>query len=304
MLLDDKYLRALCVVVLLHAASAGASPPDAQEFDVDSQHFSGADSVPRPGSSEGVVSREKEMIDPLSVYEDKSVRFTGGEYTDEEFHYRLMKPACAKADIKYPLVIFLHGAGERGLDNHIQLAYFPAQMAQPDYRQQFPCFVLAPQCRADHKWMNADWTLPVDPTMSADPTEHMSLVMQIIDTTLRDEAIDRNRIYLTGLSMGAFGAFDLAIRRADWFAAIAPICGAVDPTKVNVLTDKPIWIVHGDADNVVPVERSRSAVRALTAIGNKPVYVELPGIGHNSWTPAYADTNGLIPWMFRQNRGE
>ena len=138
--------------------------------------------------------------------------------------------------------------------------------------------------------------------MPENPSEQMQTVMQMIETTLKDEAIDPDRVYLTGLSMGGFGSFDLAIRHPDLFAAIAPICGAADPTKVSVLKDTPLWIVHGSDDNVVLPDRSRSAVKALTDAGGHPIYVELPGVGHNSWTPAYADNDGLVPWLFRQRR--
>lgn len=245
-----------------------------------------------------------EPVDPLHVYEDRTLTFTGGEYTNEEFHYRLMKPNVIEAGKKYPLVVFLHGAGERGDDNQKQLAYLPTLMAQRRYRERFPCFVLAPQCRDEHKWMNADWTIPEDPAMPENPSEQIQAVMQMIETTLRDEAVDPDRVYLTGLSMGGFGAFDLGIRRPDWFAAIAAVCGAADPARLGLLKDKPMWIVHGSDDTVVLPDRSRSAVQALIDAGGRPVYVELPGVGHNSWTPAYNDNDGLIPWMFRQRRIE
>ena len=241
-------------------------------------------------------------VDPTHVYVDKSIQFTGGEYTDEEFHYRLMKPVTVDPEMTYPLVVFLHGAGERGNDNQKQLAYFPTQMAQPRYRERFPCFVLAPQCRDDHKWMNSDWAVPSDPIMQETPSEQMQTVMQMIQVTLKDEAIDPNRVYLTGLSMGGFGSFDLGIRHPDWFAAIAPICGAADPTKLSVLKEQPLWIVHGGSDSVVLPDRSRSAVKALSDAGGSPRYMELPGVGHNSWAPAYTDNDGLVPWLFRQRR--
>ena len=250
----------------------------------------------------GYEPDDAQKVDPTTVYEDKSISFTGGEYKDEEFHYRLMKPANLKADTKYPLVIFLHGAGERGSDNQKQLTYFPTQMAQPRYRERFPCFVLAPQCRDDHKWMNSDWTVPADPKMQENPSEQTQTVMQMIESTLKNEAIDPDRVYLTGLSMGGFGSFDLGIRHPDWFAAIAPICGAADPAKVGAIKDIPVWIVHGSDDTVVLPDRSRSAFNVLKEAGGDPVYVELPGVGHNSWTPAYEDNDGLVPWMFRQRR--
>jgi predicted peptidase len=130
----------------------------------------------------------------------------------------------------------------------------------------------------------------------------MEAVIEAFEQTLREEQVDRDRVYLTGLSMGGFGSFDLGARHPDWFAAVAPICGAADPTKVGALKDLPVWVVHGDQDEAVPVDRSRSAVKVLREAGGHPIYVELPGVGHNSWTPGYEDNDGLVPWMFRQRR--
>ena len=244
------------------------------------------------------------QVDQLAVYEDKTVRITAGEYTDEEFHYRLMKPATIVPDQKYPLVIFLHGAGERGNDNTNQLQYFPTQMAQPRWRERFPCYVLAPQCRTDRKWVDVDWSKPDDPNTPDEPSPQMQYAIEAFEQTLRDEQIDGDRVYLTGLSMGGFGSFDLGARHPDWFAAVAPICGAADLTKVAALKDLPVWVAHGDDDEAVPVDRSRNAVQALREAGGHPIYIEMPGVGHNSWTPSYEDNDGLVPWMFRQRRGK
>lgn len=241
-------------------------------------------------------------VEATEVYGDKSIRFTGGDYKDQEIHYRLMKPAVIEKDEKYPLVIFLHGAGERGTDNALQLLYFPTQMAQPHMRDRFPCYVLAPQCHPERKWMEVDWSSKSDPQMPESPSAELQAVMQMIEQTLKEDQIDPSRVYLTGLSMGGFGSFDLATRHPEWFAAVAPICGAADPAKVATIKDLPVWVVHGDADQTVPVERSRSAVKALRDAGGQPIYVEMPGVGHNSWNPAYQDNDGLVPWLFRQQR--
>ncbi len=244
----------------------------------------------------------EDAVDPVTVFEEKSIRFTGEEYKDEAFQYRLMKPPKVEKGKQYPLVIFLHGAGERGQDNKLQLLYFPTQMAQPTWRNKFPCYVLAPQCRNDKRWVEVDWSSPHDPTMPESPGGQLQAVMKMIETTLAEEQVDRSRVYLTGLSMGGFGSFDLAIRKPDWFAAVAPICGGADTTRISAIKDLPAWIIHGDKDSVVPVERSRSAVAALKAAGAEPKYQELPGVDHNSWTPGYSDENGVIPWMFQQKK--
>jgi predicted peptidase len=248
----------------------------------------------------GGTQLEQTKVEAADAYAEKSIVFTGGEYRDETFRYRLLKPLTT--DQPLPLVVFLHGAGERGTDNRLQLLYLPDQLAQPRWRQRFPCYVLAPQCRPDRKWMNVDWSAPGDPEMPKDPSDQLQVVLQMIQKTIAEEQIDRSRIYLTGLSMGGFGSFDLAIRHPDLFAAVAPICGAADPSQVGRLKDHPLWIVHGDQDQAVPVERSRSAAAALRKAGGNPTYVELPGVGHNSWNPAYNDEDGLLPWLFRQRR--
>ncbi len=252
--------------------------------------------------------QDSKGADPVSkpkltdLYQDQTISFTGGEYKDETFHYRLMRPEVVEAGKTYPLIIFLHGAGERGTDNELQLLYFPAQMAEEKWRKKYPCFILAPQCRPDRKWMEVDWASPNDPVTPGEVSEQSLAVEQMIQKTLKEEAVDRSRVYLTGLSMGGFGSFDLGARHPEWFAAVAPICGAADPKKVTALRNVPVYIVHGDSDTFVPVARSRSAVKALKDAGASPVYKELPGVGHNSWTPGYSDEEGLVPWMFAQKK--
>jgi len=250
--------------------------------------------------SKGTTAVSKPKL--TDIYEDRTISFTGGEYQNETFHYRLMSPEVVEPGKTYPLVIFLHGAGERGIDNELQLLYFPTQMAEEKWRKKFPCFLLAPQCRPDRKWMEVDWASPNDPVTPAEVSEQSLAVEQMIQKTLKEEPVDRSRVYLTGLSMGGFGSFDLGARHPDWFAAVAPICGAADPKRMAALKDVPVFIVHGDGDTVVPVERSRSAVKALKAAGADPIYKELPGVGHNSWTPGYSDEEGLVPWMFSQKK--
>lgn len=248
----------------------------------------------------GRAPEDSQAVNAADAFESRSVQVTAGEYEHEEFRYRLLKPTQPEPGKQYPLVVFLHGAGERGIDNEKQLLYLPAQLAQPPWRSRFPCFVLAPQCRPDRKWLEVDWSAPTDPVMPDEPTPQIQAVIRMIEQTLESEPVDRRRIYLTGLSMGGFGTFDLAIRRPELFAALAPVCGAADVTRIAALSSTPVWLVHGDDDKVVPVERSRAAFHALRSAGADPVYVELPGIGHNSWTPGYEDYDGLLPWLFRQ----
>ena len=198
--------------------------------------------------------------------------------------------------------MFLHGAGERGHDNAKQLFYFPEQMAQPRWRQSFPCYVLAPQCASGKRWVEVDWSQKDTHTAPETPDDQMKVTISLIEKTMAEEHIDPKRVYLTGLSMGGYGSWDLACRHPELFAAVAPICGGADNRKVAAMKSLPVWVAHGDADRAVPVGRSRNAVAALKEAGGAPVYVEYPGVGHNSWTPSYSDYDGLVPWLFRQRK--
>jgi predicted peptidase len=235
--------------------------------------------------------------DPFQV---KSIRYTGGPYDDEKFEYRLLTPTKLEAGKKYPLVVFLHGAGERGTDNKIQLKYLPQPMATSSLQSAFPCFLLAPQCRSGKQWVNVPWGDKQSTPMDETPSHQLSIVVEMIKLTLAEQAVDRRRVYLTGLSMGGYGAWELAARYPDQFAAVAPICGGGDEHQAAKLT-MPIWAFHGDQDRAVPVGRTRGMVKAIRQAGNNKVkYSEFSGVGHNSWLNAYRVDSGLLEWMFRQ----
>jgi len=133
------------------------------------------------------------------------------------------------------------------------------------------------------------------------PTTDLLAAVAAIQAVSSREAVDPARIYLTGLSMGGYGTWDLAVRQPERFAAILPICGGGDETTAPRLAGMPIWCFHGDADTVVPVKRSRTMIAAVRAAGGSPKYSELPGLGHDSWTPAYRDP-AVLDWLFRQQR--
>ena len=233
-------------------------------------------------------------VDVKKAYEEQSVTFTGGDYKDEVFKYRLLKPAKMEPGKKYPVVLFLHGAGERGGDNANQLKYLPEQMAQTEWQEKYPCFLIAPQCRADGNtwWVGRD--------AENDPGEQLKVVLKILDKVLQENPVDEQRLYLTGLSMGGYGSWELGMRMPERFAAIVPICGGGDTSRADRLVGVPLWAFHGDADDAVPVEQSRSMIEAIKKAGGEPKYTEMKGVEHDSWTPAYSDPKGVIPWMFEQ----
>jgi len=215
--------------------------------------------------------------------------------------YRLMSPAHMVPGERYPLVIFLHGAGERGDDNARQLKYLPEVLAREENRRRYPCFVVAPQCPTGRQWIEVPFgeieSRPITTSGTA-----LRMLRAVGSDVIANHPIDDARIYLTGLSMGGFGCWYLAAFTADTTAAVAPICGGGDESAAAALKDTPIWAVHGALDDAVPVERSRNMIAAIRAAGGAPKYTELPDVGHDSWTPAYEPSFGLLDWLFEQRR--
>ena len=216
--------------------------------------------------------------------------------------YRLLIPKGYDAQKKYPLVLFLHGAGERGTDNSAQLKHGAGAFASDAAQEKFPCFVMAPQCPPDQKWADIDWASD-NPTLPAKVSAPMALVLAALESLQKEFKIDADRLYLTGLSMGGFGTWDLITRFPERFAAAVPICGGGDKTKVASAKNVPIWAFHGELDGVVKLPRTTDLTSALIAAGGKPLFTLYPTVGHDSWTGAYTEP-GLLPWIFAQRRGQ
>lgn len=235
----------------------------------------------------------------LQEFDARSIKYTGGDYQNEMFEYRLLKPKQVEQGKLYPLVLFLHGAGERGTDNIKQLLYLPQWLAEPANREKYPCYLIAPQCREGKRWAEVDWSkLDADPMPALG--DQMTVAISAMNEVTKQFPVDKKRVYLTGLSMGGYGSWDLAMRYPERFAAVAPVCGGGDESQAERLKDVPVWAWHGDADKAVPVERSRRMIAAIRAAGGKPKYTELEGVGHNSWNQAYHGPENLLPWLFEQ----
>lgn len=214
--------------------------------------------------------------------------------------YRLMQPRNIDEGEKYPLVIFYHGAGERGNDNTKQLVHGMADFASEANRRQYPCFVVAPQCPDGQQWVDTPWTLDAH-TMPRHPAPAMQLSLDLLDKLQTEFSIDPARIYVTGLSMGGFGVWDAIQRRPNLFAAAAPVCGGGDVALAKSIAAIPLWAFHGDKDTVVKPRRSRDMIAALKAAGGSPRLTEYPGVGHNSWAATYRDPE-LHAWLFAQKK--
>lgn len=222
-------------------------------------------------------------------------QFRSGENT---LPYRLMTPANPKPGQKYPLVIFLHGAGERGNDNNVQLVHGVKEFANANAREKFPCFLIAPQCPTGKRWVEVDWSAKQH-DMPPKPSEPLNWLLALLEQMKKEKPIDTDRIYVTGLSMGGFGTWDLLSRHAEMIAAAVPVCGGGDETKAPVMKGVPIWVFHGAKDTAVIPARSRNMVEAVKKAGGTIKYTEYPEVGHDSWNKAYADPE-LLPWLFAQ----
>jgi predicted peptidase len=222
-------------------------------------------------------------------------------FTDKDgktLQYRLLKPENYDPQTKYPLVLFLHGAGERGKDNDKQLVHGVAEFAKAESRKKHPCFLIAPQCPTGAGWSDF---MAKKGAPSKDQSEPGRLAVELVESIQKEYSIDPNRLYITGLSMGGYGTWDIITRHPDMFAAAVPICGGGDPTKVEKIAKMPIWVFHGADDNVVKPERSREMVEAIKKAGGDAKYTEYPKVGHNSWVKAYQDAD-MVAWMFEQKR--
>lgn len=243
-----------------------------------------------------VTSSDQESTDPVKLFEPRQFASDDGQV----LNYRLLKPKDFKSTSIYPLVIFLHGAGERGDDNKAQLVHGMKEFCKPQWREKFPCYVLAPQCPKEQKWADIDWTKP-GVELPSKISRSLEITLQVVDQMIENATIDKERIYITGLSMGGYGTWDALVRRPDFFAAALPICGGGDPNTAAQIKHIPIACFHGSNDTAVTPDKSRKMIEALRQSGSKPVYVEYPGVGHDSWTQTYADEDN-IQWLFDQRR--
>ena len=230
-----------------------------------------------------------------------AVRMTEAK-TWRGFNYRFHAPAKVEPGKTYPLVLLLHGAGERGTDNVAQLKWGADEIVSWFKSKGEEFYFVAGQVPAGRRWVEVDWSA-VDHAMPREPSESMAKLMALVEDLFAHAAVDRSRVYVTGVSMGGYGTWDLACRRPEWFAAALPICGGGDPHQAWRIRDLPIWAFHGDADTAVPVRRSRAMTAALWAIDGKIRYREYPGAGHNVWSATYADRT-VLDWFFGRRKSD
>lgn len=240
---------------------------------------------------------------PETGFLDRIVTVAGTSYK-----YQVYVPENWSPKQKWPVILFLHGSGERGNDGLQQIGVGIGAAIRKE-RSRFPAIVVMPQCAKDTWWLQQ---------------QAEAVVLASLTAATKEFHGDANRTYLTGLSMGGYGSWYLAAKYPGKFAAIAPICGGVvlpehvratqpeivklalpdDPKSYQQVAEKigktPVWIFHGAEDPTVSVEESRRMNAALKAAGGDVKYTEYPGVAHDSWNKAYAEPE-LTTWMFSKS---
>lgn len=233
-----------------------------------------------------------------------SSKFSVNKYINDKGDTLLYRQLFPDADTlrRFPLVIFLHGSGERGNDNEAQLKWGVMNFASDENMMRYPAFVIAPQCPSNVSWANLNrGGGGTQVSLQPNPTKPMQLLIELIGQLKKTLRVDTTRIYITGLSMGGFGTYDAIMRYPKLFAAAVPVCGGGDVSKAASIAHIPIWIYHGAEDPSVSPIYSLEMLQALTKAGAHPGFTQYPEVGHFSWLGAYSDTM-MMEWLFRQRK--
>ncbi len=226
-------------------------------------------------------------------------RYTGDGYQGQLFHYRLFIPQGGTTTNKFPLIVWLHGRGERGNDNSYHLRWLDELIFRPPWqRDRYPFYLLAVQVPYDDDtWVSGSPDQPGD--------DMIDVTAAILRRTLSDhQAIDPERVYLTGISTGGTGTWALAIRYPQYFAAVAPLASAGgDIEQVARISEIPIWAFHCSRDAGTSIEPDRAIVKALQDASGHAVLTEIDSASHDCWTAAFDDYH-LLDWLMSQRRGK
>jgi predicted peptidase len=232
------------------------------------------------------LADDKPVDKPRTGFVDKTHKNADGTTSP----YVVFVPKDYDGTKEYPVILFLHGAGETKNPKAKKEGKMPVEVgigpAIKKREKDFAFITVIP--RAENFGWGADGA-------------NGKRALAMLDEVMKEYKIDAKRQYLTGLSMGGMGTWSIAMAHPDRFAAIVPICGRGDTSKAEKIKDLPIWCFHGDADTSVKVEGSRDMIEAIKKAGGKPKYTEYPGVGHNSWDKAYA-TDELYTWLLEQRK--
>lgn len=239
----------------------------------------------------------------LNQYEKKVYASPSGQ----PLPYRILYPENYDRAKKYPLILVLHGGGERGNDNEKQLTHGAKLFVSEENRKNFQAIVIVPQCPLDSYWAAAQIDRTTSPfTITIDYSKPEPIALQsaiaLVQKISKEEGVDKKRIYITGLSMGGMGTYEAVYRYPKLFAAAMPICGAGDAARYDKRVAKvPFRVFHGSVDAVVDVKKSQQMVEKLKSLNASVTYTEYLNVNHNSWDNAFAEPD-FLSWMFSKKR--
>ena len=244
------------------------------------------------------MSAVSSLIDVTTAFKKESFTASNGL----TLPYRIFVPADYSEDYAYPVVLLLHGAGERGTDNEKTLVNVVPNLYIQKTSPFYHAIVIVPQCPENMQWVDTPWANGNYSVENVPISKPMTAAVELLDSIIASYSINTDRQYVTGLSMGGFGTWDLLMRFPDRFAAAIPYCGGADPSQAENLAKIPIYTFHDTTDTSVPVSGTQAVVEAIKAAGGTLItYKETTGKGHNVWNTG-SQTPGLSKWLFEQRK--
>jgi len=237
--------------------------------------------------------------DPTGVFIKKKFQENG-----VSIPYQILLPKNYDPKKTYPFLLFLHGAGERGNDNELQLVHGSKMFLEKGVQEKYPAIVVFPQCASESYWSNVkgeqvDNGYKFTFSEGGEPTDAMKALQMLLDDLKTNYKIDSKRMYVGGLSMGGMGTFELVYRNPETFAGAFAICGGANTATASKMTKTKWRVFHGQDDGVVNHQHSVDMVKALEAAGADVKFSSYPGVNHDSWTNAFAEPD-FLSWIFAQ----
>lgn len=216
--------------------------------------------------------------------------------------YRLYIPKNYDCGATYPLMLFLHGSGERGCDNTAQVTVALPHVFDDPTSPAYDSIIVAPQCPEDKQWVYTPWEKGNYSVSEVTESRELEAVLEILRKVASEYNVDRSRVYVTGISMGGFGTWDMLARHSSIFAAGMPVCGGGDPSMAKTLSEIPIRTFHGFLDNSVPTEGTREMYASIKACGKGKIrFTEFEDGDHGIWDRVYSDSKN-IKWLFSKEK--
>lgn len=244
---------------------------------------------------------------PLAAQEASAFKPELFIHKGDSLPYQILYPDGFDPEKQYPLVLVLHGAGERGKDNAAQLMHGSRLFLHEETRKKYPAIVVFPQCPRDSYWSNVEVNrsfgfMKLNFQTNGEPTSAMKLLLELLGDLKLRPYINKKQLYVGGLSMGGMGTLELLRREPKTFAAAFAICGGDNLANAKKYKAVPLWLFHGSKDEIVPVELSETLAEQLENIGAKNIKLTLyPEVKHNSWDKAFAEPD-LLPWLFSKRK--